>query len=115
MSAKVTSMFLLAILVGSSEQFAQAQAWGNLTGQFIDTTIPSPPKKFNVDKDPQVCAVNNPVDESLVVGAKGELANIVIMLKTKDKLAVNPAAAKAPAEVTIDKAGSTAHLEYPGE
>ena len=84
---------------------AHAQnAWGDLSGQIIVANKPA-----NVIKavPPGGCAGAVPPvkqDETLAVGAKGELANVVIWVTTKG-LKVNPALPPPPANVNLDNVG----------
>lgn len=81
----------------------RAEDWGNLTGRFVyDGKAPSP-EKLSISKDQDYCGKPPTlVDESLVVGKDGGLANVVVWVRTKD-VAVHPDyAAAAKAKVTID-------------
>jgi hypothetical protein len=85
-----------------------AADWGNLSGQFIDTAAVPAATKLTIDKDQGYCGPLNLVSEALVVGKKGELANVVVMLKPKlgEKVKVNPDLVKGlPASVTLDNKG----------
>jgi plastocyanin len=64
---------------------ASAAGWGNLKGKFVlDGKAPTP-AKLKVDKDVEVCAPGGaaPLDESLVVSEKGEIANVIVALFVK--------------------------------
>lgn len=79
---------------------AQAQ-WGTLRGRFLyDGSAPAP-AKLAVTKDIEVCGQHNLVDESLVVGADGGVANVVLYLRSKPAQ-VHEEYANLPAEVTFD-------------
>ena len=80
----------LAIVLSGLSGVASAQ-WGNLKGQFVlDGAIPAP-KEIQV---PGNIPVKGKIfDESLVVGEKGGIANIVIYVRTKD-VKVHPDYAK---------------------
>jgi hypothetical protein len=61
---------------------ASAQ-WADLKGKFVyDGPVPTAPK-LTITKDVEVCGVHNLVDEELLVGADGGLANVVIYVSTK--------------------------------
>jgi plastocyanin len=64
---------------------AQAAGWGTLKGKFVVDGKAPAPSKLKVDKDVAVCAPGGaaPLDESLVVGGKGELANVVVGIFVK--------------------------------
>jgi len=71
----------------------RAQEWGTLTGQFIyDGTPPAPPvpKKFDIPGEKGEAIEF--IDESLLVDAKGGLANVVIYVQPESgkELAVHP-------------------------
>ncbi len=60
---------------------AQAAEWGNLKGKFVFDGKAPAPVKLKIDKDPACCNVKHD-DESLVVGADGGIANILIYVRT---------------------------------
>lgn len=67
-----------------SSPAVKMEGWGNLVGKFVyDGTAPTP-TPLQITKDQEVCAKHNLVDESLVVGEDGGIANIVIYVRTKD-------------------------------
>ena len=77
---------------------ASAQ-WGTLKGKFVyDGKIPAA-VPLNITKDMEVCGKHNLVDESLVVGKNGGLANVVLFCRSKG-VKVNPEYAKA-AKATV--------------
>jgi len=61
---------------------AQAQ-WGTLRGRFVYDGKAPTPMKFDTAKEPG-CAEHEVVDEQLVVGGDGGLANVVIYVSSKD-------------------------------
>lgn len=81
----------------------QAAEWGNLTGKFVYDGTPPTPAKIVVTKDAQCCKIQHD-DESLIVGADGGIANVVVYCRTKLKPAqINPEyEADATAEVKFD-------------
>lgn len=92
---------VFALIVGS----AAAAEWGTLKGQLIYDGKPPAPQKANVNKDLQVCTKHHPVDESLLVGEKGGLKNVVIYIRVPrgEKLDVHPDYAEtAEANVPLD-------------
>ena len=78
---------ILLVLIGAS---ARAASWGDLTGHFVYDGTPPTPKALVITKDPEICGKHNLVDETLKVGAKGELADMIIFLRTPAKPAVHP-------------------------
>ena len=80
---------LAAIALTMSAAHARAESWGNLKGKFVLDGTPPTPAKLTVDKDVNVCGKHNLVDESIDIGEKGAIKNIVIYLKT-EKPAIHP-------------------------
>lgn len=68
---------------------ASAAEWGTIKGRFIVKGAVPEPAKIKPDKDPAVCAKHPLVDESVVVGKSGELANVFVYSREK-KLDVHP-------------------------
>ncbi len=90
----------LALLLASGG-VVHAQ-WGTLKGKFIYDGQAPVPATFQVNKDVEVCGKFNPFDESLIVGPKGGVANIVVYCRTKG-VKVNPAYEKsAKADAILD-------------
>lgn len=54
------------------------EGWGNLKGKFIVVGAPEP-AKVKVTADPQYCGKYDLVDESVVAGPNGELANVILL------------------------------------
>ena len=73
----VFAAFAATLIVGSDIASA-----GNLKGKFVYDGKAPAPAKLTINKDPEVCAVFNLVDESLLVDANGGLANVVIYCRT---------------------------------
>ena len=71
----VGGLAVLALLAGSF--VAEADEWGTLKGRFIYDGKAPTPIKLDVSKE-AACASHNLVDESLVVGDDGGLANVVV-------------------------------------
>jgi hypothetical protein len=73
----------------SANGAAPVAGWGSLTGRFVyDGTAPTP-TALNITKDEDFCGQHNLVDESLVVGEDGGVANVVVYVRTKD-VAIHP-------------------------
>ncbi len=101
--------FTFAIAAGLllTTSAASAQQFGNLTAKFVVTGKVPPPAKLDINKDQAFCGKHKLVDESIVVGKQGELANVVVYLAPAigQKVPANPAKTKAlPGEVTLDNA-----------
>lgn len=92
----VTVVALCATLTAS----AQAQ-WGNLKGKFVFDGPAPAAKPLDINKDPECCKEKH-ADESLVVGADGGIANVVVYVNTKAPK-INPDyEASAKDEVVLD-------------
>jgi len=86
---------------------ASAQQFGNLTARFVVTGKAPAAARLVIDKDQEVCGKHNLVNETVVVGKDGGLANVVVFLTTTgtQKVPENPALKKVmPAEVVLDNA-----------
>jgi hypothetical protein len=82
LSAKFTTLAAAAMVLTACS-FAQAQKWGDLKAKFVfDGTAPKP-MKIEPNKDPEVCAKHELFNEEVVVGKGGELANVVVYVRTK--------------------------------
>jgi len=83
----------------------QAADWGDLTGKFIyEGNVPTP-EKIKVTNDVDLCGKPPTlVDESVVVGADGGLANVLIYVRSR-KPTINPELAKKPdSPLVVDNA-----------
>jgi len=83
----------VALVLGFSSSSAQAQ-WGTLKGKFVFDGPAPAAAKLDVNKDVEVCGKHNLVDETLLVGADGGIANVVVYVRTKGVM-VHPDLAKA--------------------
>jgi len=94
---------LVASLLTTSA--VQAQGFGNLTAKFVVKGKAPAAAKLDINKDPQFCGKHKLVDETVVVGEDGGLANVVVFLSPAigQKVPANPAL-KRDAEVTLDNA-----------
>ncbi len=66
-----------------SEEEISTEGWGTLKGRFVVTGAPEPNKITVTGDDVAYCGEFNLVDQSVVAGADGGLANVVLMLYTK--------------------------------
>lgn len=90
---------------------AHAADWGSIKGRFIVEGAPPKPEPLVVTKD-QFCIDKKPVNHSLVVSDKGELANAVVYLRVErgKKVDVHPDFEKSLAEpAVLDNAGCEFH------
>lgn len=93
----------LTVTVTVSLTNAQAAEWGNLKGKFVFDGKAPEAASLKIDKDviPGCCNVKHK-DESLIVGADGGIANVIIYVRTA-KVPVNPEYdASAKAELKFD-------------
>lgn len=69
-----------------------AADWGTLKGRFVLDGDPGDPAKVNVNKDTEFCGKHNLVDEVIVAGDDGSLANVFVYLylKTGKKVDIHP-------------------------
>ena len=96
---------VMALANGMMGSSALAEEWGALRGRFLYEGTPPIPEKIVVDKDVNVCSKHPLVDESLVIGKEGGMANIVVYVRTP-KVKVHPdLMTSTPAKVTLDNAG----------
>ncbi len=68
-------------LLAAMASVGGADAWGTLKGRFIYDGDPPQQEKLNVTKDVEVCTKDHPLNESLVVGPDGGLANVVVYIR----------------------------------
>jgi hypothetical protein len=78
----------------------QASGWATLRGTFKYVGSAPTPEKLVISKDPEVCGKHNLVDESLSVSPGGELANVVIFVRS-EKVPVNPEYEKSAQDKVI--------------
>jgi plastocyanin len=76
--------------------------WGTLRGRFVYVGDPPEAEKLNIDKDLEVCGKHDLRNQSIVVGANGGLANVLIWCLDKDVETHPDFAADAAAEVELD-------------
>ena len=82
---------------------ALAQQWADLTGRFVYDGTPPKPRPLKITKDVNVFGDKMLVDESLVVGPDGGLANVVIYLTKPRKVQIHPDLKnEVPKEVVVD-------------
>ena len=88
----VASCLFALLAVGLLAAHVNAAEWGTIKGRFVyDGTAPAP-KKLILSKDPAVCELHHPVDETLLVDSCGGLANVIVSIRVKrgTKLEVHP-------------------------
>src|SRR5690606_27308099 len=104
LSTGLVAIFLAQIVPAVA--VAAEGSWGGLAAQF--QLKGTPPKAVAIDPGTdQECCKANPEDESVVVGNKGELANVVVYLHLGrgEKLEVHPDVAKPAESVELDNSG----------
>ena len=82
----VAALFVLAFATA-----VPAAEWGSLKGRFVVDGQAPAPKPLVVTKD-QYCIDKKPMDQSVVVGEGGALANAVVYIKLgrRDKIEIHP-------------------------
>jgi hypothetical protein len=71
---------------GGPKAAAVAEGWGDLKLRFVyDGDVPKPKKLAVAGPDAAFCKKNHPVNEDLIVGPNGGLANVVVYLRTKNR------------------------------
>jgi hypothetical protein len=83
---------IFALMIGSlTSAAAPAAEWGTVKGRFVVAGQPPKPSPLVVSKD-QFCIDNPPTNESVVVGDKGGLANVVVSIRLgrRDKIEIHP-------------------------
>lgn len=95
------NFFALLLLLLSEASHAQ---WGDLKLQFVVEGDVPPPGELPVNKEQEICLKDGKklFNESLIVGKKGELANVVVWLEEPEKKVPvhDDYAAQAEAKVT---------------
>ncbi len=105
MSPRKFGFCFLAVLAGSltiiTSDAAKAEDWGTLKGRFIFDGTPPKMEKIEVNKDVEYCGMPPaPMEETYIVGPKGEVKNVIIWVRTPKTIKVHPDVAK----LTSDKA-----------
>jgi plastocyanin len=84
---------------------AKATGWGTIKGRFVYDGTPPATVKLNIDKDQDVCGKHPLVNESIVVGSDGGLANVAMFARNKN-LEIHPDYAEsASKEALLDNNG----------
>jgi hypothetical protein len=93
-----TTRLTVAVVLLSLSSSTWAADWGTLSGRFVlDGKAPTL-KPIEATKDQEVCSKHVIPNEQLVVDKDGGIANVVVMLKTK-----NPEVAPSYADAAKDK------------
>jgi hypothetical protein len=104
----MSSMLMaFGLLMALSANLASAAEWGSIKGRFVLDGAPPKPQPLVVTKD-QFCIDKMPLNETILVGEKGELANAVVYVRVPrgKKLEVHPDYAPQLSEpVTLDNNG----------
>ena len=84
MGLGVVAALLMTLTAGAAE-------WGSVKGRFVVDGTPPQPEPLVVTKD-QFCIEKQPVNQSLVVGEGGGLANVVVYIRVprRGKVEVHP-------------------------
>ena len=97
---------LLIVLAGSLAVLpAAADEWGTLHGRFLYDGKPPRVRKYIVSRDTEFCDKHTIHDESLIVGPKRGIANVVVYVATPD-LRIHPDLERdLPPTVMLDNVG----------
>ena len=68
---------------GQAAASPTATGWATIRGTFKLVGTPPTPAKLTADKDTETCGKHPLIDESVIVGSDGSLANAVDILRTK--------------------------------
>ena len=92
---------------GRAKAASTGTGWGTLRGTFKFVGTPPSPQPLNVDKDTAVCGKDGPImDNSLLVGSDGGIANIVVYARAKRVHdSAKPVADGEGTEVLFDQKG----------
>jgi hypothetical protein len=102
MISKMQTIAVAAILAVGLVASAPAAEWGNLSGKFVYDGKAPPADSLSITKDQDYCGKPPALkDESLVVGDKGGLANVVVWVRTKN-VAISPDAKDPSGAAVID-------------
>jgi hypothetical protein len=81
----------LSGLLGLASSVAHGQQWGDLSGRFLFDGKPPVAEKLKIEKDVDFCGKPPTLmDETVVVGDKGELANVVVWVRTPKDITAHP-------------------------
>jgi hypothetical protein len=85
------ALCVAAIAVVTAPQAANAAGWGTIKGKFVLDGAPPTLPPVDASKE-AYCVEKHPIDQSVVVGDNGELANVVVFLRVgrRDKVEVHP-------------------------
>lgn len=103
----ILTTFVAAGLVLALTASSSAAEWGSLKGRFVVDGVPPKPNPLVVTKD-QFCIDKKPMNESIVVGDDGSLANAVVYIRQarREKIDVHPDyAAQLSKPVQLDNLG----------
>ncbi len=94
---------MLALLGTCLTLPAAAAQWGTLTGRLVFAGTPPTPQPVQVHQDTPYCGQQQLVDETLVVGQEGSLANVFVYLYVQrgQSVEVHPDLAPPPTEPVV--------------
>lgn len=99
------SSLLMSLAGGLVVLPAAADEWGTLHGRFLYDGKPPRVRKYIVSRDTEFCDKHAIYDESLIVGPKRGIANVVVYVATPD-LRIHPDLVRGlPPTVTLDNVG----------
>jgi len=81
---------------------ADADKWGDLTGQFVFDGAAPDRKKLTVNKDVECCGKFDIRDESLMVGERGGVRNLFVYVRTRNVPVCPDLARDTPEKIVLD-------------
>ncbi|MBU6275323.1 MAG: hypothetical protein KGQ61_01670 [Planctomycetes bacterium] len=92
----------LALVLFTGVGSVRADDWGTISGRFVFGGAKPTASDIKADKDVEVCGKHKLLNEELVVGADGGVANVVVFVRDKD-IKIHPdLAATKNTPVTLD-------------
>ncbi len=108
-SVQATAKFCAAwAIVAMLFSAANAADWGTLKGRFVVEGDLGEAAAVNANKDPEFCGKHNLMDEAIIVGEEGALANVFVYLylKSSKTVEIHPDLEKVDTEpVLLDNKG----------
>ena len=100
----VIALLAVAVFFVSS---ASSEDWGTIKGRFVFDGDAPDAKNINVTKDTEFCSTHDLKEETVVVGEKNALANVVVYLYVKrgGKVTPHPDLEKLGEPITLDNKG----------
>ncbi|HEX2473280.1 MAG TPA: hypothetical protein VHK01_00960 [Lacipirellulaceae bacterium] len=90
--ASLNNVAIVLSLLGLLTNASTAAEWGSVKGRFVVDGAPPKLEPLQITKDVEYCTGKKPVNETVVVGKDGGLANVVVFIRLprNGKVAVHP-------------------------